>query len=108
MGATIQLHYFPRLAAEFFLAEPEADAYTKAHAGPAGDYLRLEVEPVASHDFEWVVHNVSSAVSLTATGVKIAAGSSRYDEASKNLHVRLRGEAGADAIINVILKTPIE
>lgn len=107
-ATTVQLHYFPKLAAEFFIAEPDADAYTKAHAGPAGEYLRLEVEPEAERDFEWIVHNVSNAESVAASGVKLAPGAWRYDEPSRNLHVRLRAKAGDDAIVNVVLRERLE
>ncbi len=107
-GTTVQLHYFPKLAAEFFIAEPDADAYTKAHAGPAGEYLRLEVEPEAERDFEWIVHNVSNAESVAASGIKLAPGAWRYDEGARNLHVRVRAKAGEDAIVNVVLRERLE
>lgn len=107
-GTVVQLHYFPRLAAEFFIAEPDAEAYTKVHAGPAGEYLRLEVEPEAERDFEWIVHHVSNAESVTATGVTLGPGAWRYDESARNLHVRIRAKAGDDAIVNVVLRERLE
>ncbi len=106
-GGRMELHYFPRLGAEFFIAEPERDQYTKAHAGPAVDVLRLEVEPVVTRDFEWVVHNVSAATDVASTGVALAPDAWRYDEVKRNLHVRIRALARSDAILNIRLKEPL-
>jgi hypothetical protein len=103
----MELHYFPRLGGELFLAEEGHARHTKAHAGPAVNILRLELEPVVSRDFEWVVHNVSPVLEVSPTGVMLQEGAWRYDESRRNLHVRIHVPAGGDAILNVRLKEPL-
>ena len=93
-GQHIELHYFPRLGAEFFLSEDGDPLVTQAHAGPAGEYLRLEIESRVSREYEWVVHHVPAVEKLECTGCATAPGSVRYDAGRGNYHVRVR--AGAD------------
>jgi len=97
----IELHYLPRLGAEFFLAEPGDEHPTQVHAAPAGDILRLEIEPRATHEFEWIIHHVSPVEKIEP---RIPY---RYDEARRNLHIRVKAPADADIILNISLKEPL-
>jgi len=90
----IELHYFPRLAGEFFIFETDLEDYTQVHAAPAGEYIRLEIESKKTRDYEWVVHHLDRPR-------EVSRGQWRYDEAGRNLHVRCRVEAGEDHIINI-------
>ena len=92
----IELHYFPRLGAEFFIAEPGYDHPTQIHASPAGEFLRLEIESLVDRDYEWVVHHVSEPVEPI-----------QYDAPRRRLRVKTHAAAGADVIINVTLKEPL-
>lgn len=106
-GKVMELHYFPRLGGEFFIAEEGPKTYSKAHAGPAGEFLRLEMEPVITRDYEWIVHNVTDFTEVTPKGVQLEPGAARYDAGRRNLHIRFHAAAGSDAILNVMLKTPL-
>jgi hypothetical protein len=106
----MELHYFPTLAAEFFLLESDVQEWTQIHAAPAADVMRLEIEAKSPHTYQWVVHHVErpGAVGFEERQYKEAqslascpAGGWFWDEARKNLHIRLRAEAGQDAIVNV-------
>ena len=106
----MKLHYFPKLGGEFFLFEHDLGEYSQVHAGPAGDFMRLEIESKKDREYEWIVHHIERPK-------KIAAGESVYSQArdrnqlrqsswfydaqAKNLHVRAMGPAGADVIINI-------
>jgi hypothetical protein len=100
-GGAVELHYFPRLAAEFFLAEPNDELSTQVHAAPAGDYLRLEIESRADRDYEWVVHHISEPLRIDP------ATAWRYDPQSRVLRVRVRAPADSDVILNIALKEPL-
>ena len=106
----LTLHYFPKLGAEFFLLETEAQAWTQVHASPAIDVMRLQIESKKDRDYVWVVHHVDkpSAVGFEDTRFREvgAAGLMTdrtwfYDAARKNVHIRIRVAAGADSIINL-------
>ena len=106
----IALHYFPTLAAEFFLLESDIDDYSQVHAAPAADTMRLEIESKKDRDYGWVVHHVEKPAEVgfgdmkyreAASLAAMAGGRWFYDAARKNLHVRARVKANEDCIINV-------
>ena len=106
----LELHYFPTLAAEFFLLENEAQAWTQVHAAPAVDGMRLEIEARAPRTYQWVVHHVERPATVGFEGRRytqsasldgLPPGAWYWDGARKNLHLRLRAEAGQDAIVNL-------
>ncbi len=107
--AGMALHYFPRLAAEFFILERDASAWTQVHASPAGDGMRLEIESQQTRDYQWVVHHIDKPASVGFGESKfqeIAAGSVAdrtwsYDTGSKQLGIRVHVAAGEDSIINL-------
>jgi hypothetical protein len=110
----VELHYFPKLGAEYFLWEPEVDEITQVHAGPAGDILRLQIEEKSGRQYEWVVHNVSPPTSVAlgddilqpaAKDRPIAPTNWRYDENRRNLHIRLEAKAGDDLILAVAFQS---
>ncbi len=94
-GKPMQLHYTPMLGGELFLYEPELDDYSQLHAGPAGDFMRLEMESKVSRDYEWVIHHVDRPKSVE--------GATRWshDEKAGNLHVFASAPAGGDVIVNI-------
>lgn len=104
-NGVLELHYFPRLGAEFFLSEPGGEEISQIHAGPAGDVLRLEIESKANRRYEWVVHHVSDLRDLSAIGVERA--EARYDEARRELRIPVAARAGGGIILNVSLKEPL-
>jgi hypothetical protein len=91
----IELHYFPKLPAEFFLYEPALDEHTQVHAGPAGDYWRLEVESKVDRRYEWVMHHFGRPR-------EVAGFRWSYDEGQRNLHVVVDAKAGIDHIVNIM------
>jgi hypothetical protein len=104
------LHYFPTLAAEFFLLEQDSGKYSQVHAAPAGDEMRLEIESAKERDYEWVVHHIAapSRVGFGARQFAKAAGPGSmakdtwfYDAAQKNLYVRVSAKAGEDNIVTL-------
>ena len=104
------LHYFPTLAAEFFLLEQDLGEYSQVHAAPAADIMRLEIESKKDRDYQWVVHHIDkpAAVGFENTQYREVGGAGRladrtwfYDAAQKNLHVRVRAKAGEDCIVNL-------
>jgi hypothetical protein len=106
----IELHYFPKLGAEYFLWEPEIDRITQMHAGPAGDLLRLQIEERVGRAYEWVVHNVACPIEVALgrerflereAGADLPHSQWRYDEVRRNLHIRVDARAGDDLILNV-------
>ncbi len=109
-AAGVALHYFPKLPAEFFLLETEADGWTQVHASPAVDIMRLQIESVKARDYQWVVHHVARPTEVGFEGRKYAevkpgaAMADRtwsYDAALKNLQVRVHVAAGENCIINL-------
>jgi hypothetical protein len=106
----MELHYFPKLGAEFFLLETDAQAWTQVHASPAVDVMRLQIESKKDRDYVWVVHHVDrpSAVGFDEVRFREASAAGLmadrtwfYDAARKNVHIRVRLAAGADSIINL-------
>lgn len=107
---TLEMHYFPKLGAEFFLYEQDAGDYTQAHAAPAVDAMRLEIESKVARDYTWIVHHIEGIRSVAAGEtefVEVKAASELhartwyYDAALQNLHVRDRVAAGQDHILNL-------
>jgi hypothetical protein len=106
----IALHYFPTLAAEFFLLESDIGDYTQVHAAPAADTMRLEIEAKKERDYQWVVHHVEKPTRVgfgerryrqVASLEAMGDGTWFYDAARKNLHVRAKVRAEQDCIVNV-------
>jgi hypothetical protein len=106
----MKLHYFPRLGGEFFLFESDLSEYSQVHAGPAGDFMRLETESKKERGYEWIVHHVDQPRKIVAGGVEFTAveqqdrlrpGAWFYDATNQNLHVQIVGHAGGDEIINI-------
>jgi alpha-glucosidase (family GH31 glycosyl hydrolase) len=106
----IDLHYFPKLGAEFFLLESDIGDYSQVHAAPAADIMRLEIEAKTDRDYQWVVHHVEKPSEVGFRDVKYRQARSVgamadamwfYDASRKNLQVRARVKAGEDRIINL-------
>jgi hypothetical protein len=118
----LDLHYFPKLGAEFYLLEPEIAAWSVAHAAPAGDIFRLEIESKVARRYQWVVHQVERPASVgfvgqTSTAARIpereterqAGGLSHlepgrswyYDASRKELQLAADVRAGEDCVIHV-------
>jgi len=104
------LHYFPKLAAEFFLLDADVNDYSQVHAAPAVDIMRLQIESKKERVYQWVVHHIErpSVVSFGERKYRPVASFQAlddrtwfYDAAQKNLHVRVAVKAGEDCIINV-------
>lgn len=55
-GDRIDLHYLPKLGAEFFIWEPDVKDISQVHAGPSADFLRLEIESKKNRTYGWVVY----------------------------------------------------
>jgi alpha-glucosidase (family GH31 glycosyl hydrolase) len=111
-GAEIELHYFPSLGAEFFLAEANDPDVTQVHAAPAGDLVRLEIESRADRVYEWVVRHSTGCRKVESGGTEyrqvaeraqLAPGTWHYDARRKALRIRVRSVAGGDEIVNVTL-----
>lgn len=109
-GGGIALHYFPRLAAEFFLLEEDLGEYSQVHAAPAGDIMRLEIESKKDRYYQWVIHHLDkpSSVAFENTTYRevrdmslMADHTWLYDGPQRNLHVRVLAKAGQDCIIDV-------
>lgn len=92
----MELHYFPNLGAEFFLFEPEAGDSSQLHAGPAADYLRLEIESRVGRVYEWVIHHRGPLREL------LGKAEWRHDLGRNNLHVTMTAGAGEDRIVNLL------
>jgi alpha-glucosidase (family GH31 glycosyl hydrolase) len=104
------VHYLPKLAAEFFLYEPEVEAYTQLHAAPVLDLMRLEVNAKVSRSYEWIVHHTPSPRGVTTreiehTQVKerrlLRPGAWYYDAARQNIHICVEVQAGQTAITHL-------
>lgn len=95
----MELHYFPKLGAEFFLIENDGD-WTQIHAAPAGDVMRLEIESKAARDYEWVVHHVDGPAEVRMEGARPDRTWS-WDEKRRDLRIRVRVGRGEDSVINV-------
>ncbi len=107
-GDRIALHYFPQLGAEYFLWEPELKDITQVHAGPAGDYLRLQIEERIGRPYDWVIHNVVPPREVESRGEIWPAAEAdlrdrtwRYDPSRRELTIRLHPRPGEDRILNI-------
>ncbi|MBS1856887.1 MAG: DUF4968 domain-containing protein [Acidobacteria bacterium] len=107
---SIGLHYFPKAAGEFFLLESDIPDYSQAHAAPALDFMRLEIESKKERDYQWVVHHVERPAGVgfedtkyreVARQADLQDRSWWWDPALKNLHIRARVKAGQDSIVNL-------
>ena len=103
------LHYFPKLGAEFFLLEDSGE-YSQAHAAPAGDLMRLEIESKKDRPCQWVVHHIDRPSNVgfeeriyrpVEAMSALTNGNWFYDAAGRNLHIRVDAKAGADNIVNL-------
>jgi hypothetical protein len=99
-AGVMELHYFPRLGAEFFLTEPGDESLTQFHAGPAAEYLRLEIESQVARRYQWVVHHVSDAEEPKPGW--------SYDRQRRELRIPAAAAAKSDIIINIVLKEKLE
>src|SRR5262249_37444251 len=70
----MRLHYFPLLGGEFFLFESDLGEYSQVHAGPAGDFMRLEIESKKERAYEWIVHHLNRPRRIAAGGEEVAGG----------------------------------
>jgi hypothetical protein len=109
-AAGMALHYFPKLAGEFFLLEGDIAEYSQVHAAPALDIVRLEIESKKERDYQWVVHHLERPSSVefgdrhyreVAAPGELSDRTWFYDEARKNLHVRVKVKAGEDCVIHL-------
>jgi hypothetical protein len=105
----VTAHYFPKLAAEFFIFEPDLGEHTQLHASPAGDFYRFEIECKAGREYEWVAHHLPAPKKVAQGETAFVRVGSRdrlrpnawfHDSAAGNLHIRLRTRAGGGAIVN--------
>ena len=96
----MELHYYPRLGAEFFLSEPEAETISQFHAAPAGPYMRLQIESQLARDYEWVLHHVSAPAKPEPGW--------HYDRKKQELRIPIHAAANSDIITRFALKKPLE
>jgi hypothetical protein len=104
----LEVHYFPRLAGEFFLFEPDVNDYTQLHAAPALDSLRLEIQSKVTRTYEWVLHHVSRVRQVTSDGKSLAPSPNRaaladgnWTQEGQDLRVRVRVRAGRPYVLYV-------
>jgi hypothetical protein len=105
----MELHYFPNIGGEFFLWEPEPEQNTQFHASPAADAIRLEIESKVTRTYEWIVRQSKrpktvvegATVYKEVTQAQLAPNTWFYDSGRQELHVVVKGDAGADPIIMV-------
>jgi hypothetical protein len=106
----MELHYFPSLAAEFFLWEPGNQENSQFHAAPAGDLMRVEVETQVLRTYEWVIHHTKAARQVAEASsvyqkvtdrAMLKPGTWWHDPERNDLHVMLRAETGSDRIVNI-------
>src|ERR1043166_4047552 len=106
----MELHYFPSLAGEFFLWEPDPGENSQFHASPAGEFMRLETETQVRRTYEWVIHHTKAAHEVAEEGTsykrvdgrtQLRPGTWWHDAALNNLHVMERADTGADKIVNI-------
>lgn len=110
MPGKMELHYFPALAGEFFLWEPDLNENSQFHAAPAGEYVRVEIETQARRTYEWIIHHTRAAREISEESivyqrvdgqVLLRPATWWHDAAQNNLHVMLRAEPGTDRIVNI-------
>ncbi|MBZ5585250.1 MAG: hypothetical protein LAQ30_24205 [Acidobacteriia bacterium] len=104
------LHYFPQLAAEFFVLETEVNDWTQIHASPAAEIYRLQIDSKVARDYQWVIHHVERPSTVGYQEIRYGeAGTQKelsdrtwfYETAKKNLHVRVRVNAGESSVIHI-------
>jgi hypothetical protein len=109
-GGPMELHYFPKLGAEFFLYEEELGEVSQVHAAPAGEFLRLETESLQERTYEWIVHHTpecrkvmlgETELARVEARARPAPGTWYYDPAGERLHVMVRAAARGDEIVNI-------
>jgi alpha-glucosidase (family GH31 glycosyl hydrolase) len=107
---TLELHYFPKLGAEFFLYEEDVSDYSQVHAAPAADIIRLEIESKMARDYTWIIHHIQRATSVgfgatafseVKTLQELRDRTWYYDPDAQNLYARDRVRAGQDHIVNL-------
>ena len=94
----MELHYYPKLGAEFFIWEPDLAEVTQVHAAPALDYARVEIESKKDRLYEWVLHHTPAVLEVSevsegaagpyrkvADAARMAPGTWRYDAAARQL-----------------------
>ncbi|MBL8230869.1 MAG: hypothetical protein JNL98_20410, partial [Bryobacterales bacterium] len=109
-GDPTELHYFPKNGGEFFIYEPTVADYTQAHASPAADIYRVEIESKVYRKYEWVLHHMDKPVAVeqvqgpqyqeTQAAGPIAPGKWRYDAKARTLHIGVDAAAYSDIIVN--------
>ncbi len=100
-----ELHYFPKNGGEFFIYEPEAADYTQAHAGPALDYYRVQIESKVDRDYEWVVHHMDRPTRVEQVDAgPIPPDRWRYDPERRTVHVKVSAKAGSDIVVNLLYR----
>jgi alpha-glucosidase (family GH31 glycosyl hydrolase) len=109
-GARMELHYFPSLAAEFFLWEPQENENSQFHAAPAGEFVRVEIESKVRRTYEWILHHTkaprtvaeeSGAYEKVAERAQLRPGTWWHDVSGNNLHILVQAEADSDRIVNI-------
>lgn len=109
-GDPTELHYFPKNGGEFFIYEPTVGDYTQAHASPAADIYRVEIESKVYRRYEWVLHHMEKPVAVeqvegstyqeTQAPGPVAPGKWRYDAKDRTLHIGVDAPAHSDIIVN--------
>jgi len=107
-----ELHYFPKNGGEFFIYEPEAADYTQAHAGPAVDVYRVQIESKVARNYEWVIHHMDRPTrvhqvegpdyKLTTAPGPLPPNQWRYDEKRRTVHIGVSAKAASDIIVNLL------
>ena len=92
-GGPMELHYFPKLGAEFFLYEEELGEVSQVHAAPAGEFLRLEIESLQERTYEWIVHHTPACRKVTLGETELARVEARARFRAGNLVLRSGGGA---------------
>jgi hypothetical protein len=106
----MHVHYFPRLAAEFFIYEPDAADYTQVHAAPAADDMRLETESKVSRDYRWIVHHLEKPRHVATAAriynevfdpLQLRDGTWHWERSRRNLLVQAHVVQDSDHIVNI-------
>ncbi|RPI19936.1 MAG: hypothetical protein EHM65_00815 [Acidobacteriales bacterium] len=109
-GGPMVLHYMPKLAAEFFLFEPDTAEYSQLHAAPALDLMRLEIASKKSRTYEWIVHHMPAPRKVQTgetPGVEVKdrkllrSGAWYYDAPQENIHIRVEAAAGETPVTHI-------
>jgi hypothetical protein len=98
----MELHYFPRLGAEFFLWEADVGDYSQVHAAPANDLLRLEIESKKNRAYEWIVHHTAKPRSVMRGDRELPDGTWSWDPGTRNLRIRVWAAQGEDHILRIV------